>query len=237
MAGRARSCDGGAACLNTCVMNTDDLGAAEAAVTEALTALRTALTRYRKAGGQPPALLHARAAPKMRDDAFGAARVFPTREALMTALVAEGGIGAEVGVQHGHFSRFLLDTVRPGRLHLFDMSDHLLRADIRNDPRTTLHLGDSSTQLARCPDRGFDWIYIDGDHSYPGVVKDARQALHKVKPGGLLIFNDYTLWSPGEAMSYGVIPCVNALVNDGLDVAGVALSPTGYFDVALKAPA
>lgn len=215
---------------------TSEIEQAEAEVQQALEHLRQKLTRYKQIARKPPLFLHDKPAPTLRSDAFGQGRIYAGRHQMMAAL-ARGDTGAEVGVQAGVFSRFLLDDIQPKVLHLFDMSDKWLRDDVRNDPRTTLHLGDSSTQLGKQPDASFDWIYIDGDHSYQGVMKDAKQALLKIKPGGLLVFNDYTLWSPGEAMSYGVMACVNGLVNDGLDVLGVALTETGYFDIALKAPA
>ncbi|MEP1539127.1 MAG: class I SAM-dependent methyltransferase [Paracoccaceae bacterium] len=213
----------------------DEISKAEAEVNAALTNLRKALRGYRQAAGRPPLFLHEKVAPKLRPEGLTEARVFASRHDMMTALVSSG-MGGEVGVQRGDFSRFLLDSIGPEKLHLFDLSDRWLRADVRDDPRCELHLGDSANQLARQPNHSFDWLYIDGDHSYKGVHRDALVALQKIKPGGTLIFNDYTIWSPGEAIPYGVIPCVNELVDDGLDMIGVALTHNGYFDVALRAP-
>lgn len=213
----------------------DRIKEAEAEALAALEVFREKLTAYKRLAKRPPLFLHEKRPPELRAGALEGAQVFATRHALMRALVA-GGSGGEIGVQAGDFSRFMLDELRPEKLHLFDMSDRWLRADVRDDPRTELHLGDSSALLARQPDRSFDWLYIDGDHSYDGVHRDAEAALRKIRPGGLLVFNDYTMWSPGEAIPYGVVACVNELVNDGLDMLGVALTPTGYLDVALRAP-
>lgn len=173
----------------------------------------------------------------MRPDAFAGARVFAEREAMMQAVAGQGGIGAELGVQNGHFSRFLLDKLAPKTLHLFDLAMDPIRKDVKDDPRVMLHPGDSSSRLAALKDVVFDWIYIDGDHSRAGANRDARAALERIKPGGMLVFNDYTPWSVGEAMPYGVIPVVNRLVNEGLQFEAIALTPTGYFDVTLRAPA
>lgn len=214
----------------------DRIEAAEAEVLTALETLREKLTAYKTLAKRPPLFLQEKRAPELRPEALEGARVFATRHAMMQVLV-RGGTGGEVGVQAGDFSRFLLDALAPDKLHLFDMSDRWLRADVRTDPRTELHLGDSAAQLGRRPDRSFDWLYIDGDHSYDGVRRDAEAALRKIRPGGILVFNDYTMWSPGEAIPYGVVACVNELVNDGLDMLGVALTQTGYLDVALRAPA
>lgn len=40
------------------------------------------------------------------------------------------------------------------------------------------------------PDGAFDFVYIDGDHSYEGVVKDIQNYKSKVKPGGVMAFHD-----------------------------------------------
>jgi SAM-dependent methyltransferase len=208
----------------------------EQARDEAMSALehfRQALTRYKQAAGEPPLFLLEKPAPELPQAALGACRVYATRHAMMRDLV-RGGTGGEVGVQHGHFSRFLLDEIAPEHLHLFDMSDRMLRPDVRNDPRVVLHVGDSSKRLDHLPAASFDWIYIDGDHSYAGVCRDTVVAKRKLRPEGLLIFNDYTPWSPGEAMSYGVMACVNETVRDGWQMVGLALTSNGYFDVALR---
>ncbi len=57
--------------------------------------------------------------------------------------------------------------------------------------------------LAQFPDEHFDWIYIDGDHSYEGASRDARVAATKVKPGGHLVFNDFAHADPYLG-AYGV---------------------------------
>ena len=36
-----------------------------------------------------------------------------------------------------------------------------------------------------------DWIYIDGDHSYPQTKKDLNNSLKVVKSGGHIIGDDY----------------------------------------------
>lgn len=214
----------------------DAIDAAEAEVQDALDNFRRTLTRYKKLAKRPPYFLHEKRPPELRPEALAGTKVFANRHAMMRGLVAGGGTGGEVGVQAGDFSRFILDELRPEKLHLFDLSDRWLRDDVREDPKTELHLGNSSSQLNRQPNRSFDWLYIDGDHSYKGVRRDAEAALKKIKPGGVLVFNDYTMWSPGEAVPYGVVACVNELVNEGLDMLGVALTHTGYLDVALQAP-
>ena len=206
------------------------------AVLDRLLELQDAIRAFRRGTGKPPAFLRDGIAPRMRDDAFVGSRVFADREAMMAAMVPAGGIGAELGVQNGHFSRFLLDRLAPTALHLFDLAVDPIRDDVRSDKRVHLHAGDSSSSLAALKPLQFDWIYIDGDHSETGASKDAEAARARIRPGGLVVFNDYTPWSIAEAMPYGVIPVANRVVNDGFAFVAVALSPWGYFDVMLRAP-
>ena len=160
-------------------------------------------------------------------------QLYANRFQMMRDL-AVAGRGAEVGVQTGNFSRFLLDEIKATHLFLYDLNTDLTRQDVLDDPRTTMLVGDSSANLAKAEDRSFDWIYIDGDHRHAGVRKDITVARQKIKLDGLLIFNNYTPWSVGEVMPYGVMAPVNDLINEGYPVAGVALAPHGYFDIAVR---
>ena len=54
----------------------------------------------------------------------------------------------------------------------------------RHETTTVAYLGSSAE-----PD--FDWIYVDADHGYEAVVADIARAKGRVKPGGLLVFNDF----------------------------------------------
>lgn len=215
------------------VDTTPELERLSKAALDKLHQFRAALRDYKRAAKAPPQFLHDKIPVKMRADAFKTCQVFADRYAMMRTL-ATGAAGAEVGVQAGNFSQFMLKDLPVNPLHLLDLSINQIRQDVRDNPRVRLHGGDSSTNLRKLGQATLDWAYIDGDHSYQGALKDARAALHVVKPGGILFFNDYTMWSPGEAMAYGVVAVVNALVNEGHDMLAIALSPTGYFDVALR---
>ena len=57
--------------------------------------------------------------------------------------------------------------------------------------------------LSGFPDAHFDWIYVDADHSYEGLLRDANAAATKVKPGGFLVFNDFAHADPFLG-AYGV---------------------------------
>jgi hypothetical protein len=101
--------------------------------------------------------------------------------------------------------------------------------------RMVIRQGDGAEELSKLPDASIDLIYIDGSHSYDNVMRDGDAARKKVKPGGLLIFNDYIIWSHLEKVWYGVIPVVNELViNGGGKVVAFALHPNMYADIAIQ---
>ena len=89
-------------------------------------------------------------------------------------------------------------------------------------PNVELHEGLSDRVLCAFPDHYFDWVYIDAGHHYEAVRSDATNAAHKVKPDGLLIFNDYIIWSHLEGCAYGVVTVVNEMCrNEGWEMRGL----------------
>jgi hypothetical protein len=120
-------------------------------------------------------------------------------------------------------------------LHIFERDVKRL-GPVKDDERVTVHGGDSSTQMALVPDEFFDTIYIDGDHSLEGVARDATIAARKVRHGGLIIFNDFTLWSVIEEAPYGICHAVGDLLGEGFHIVGFAFQFQGYPDIALRRP-
>lgn len=49
-------------------------------------------------------------------------------------------------------------------------------------------------------DELLNYIFIDGDHSYDGVLKDLENFYSKVKPGGIFAGHDYSLKSVRDAL-------------------------------------
>lgn len=58
----------------------------------------------------------------------------------------------------------------------------------------------------------YDFIYIDGDHTAFGVMKDAINAFNALKVGGILAFDDYQ-WSEGKGNFYEPRPAIDAFWN------------------------
>lgn len=140
-------------------------------------------------------------------------------------LLPKHGAGAEIGVWKGDYSARLLSTVRPRTLHLVDpwmVADDDDRAaaawygagkvkqrdmdQIHGSVQkrfagalkagtVKIHRMGSEQALAGVADASLDFVYIDGDHSYEGVVADLAVADRVVRPGGFICCDDYLLGS------------------------------------------
>jgi len=81
----------------------------------------------------------------------------------------------------------------PTREIRFDHNINLCQAQGRVEKR---HAG-SETVLHRLEKSSFDLIYVDGAHEAPAVLFDAMLSWDLLKPGGLLVFDDYQ-WQPNR---------------------------------------
>jgi Methyltransferase domain len=187
------------------------------------------------------------------------AKLYARREDLIAelALPAHPCI-CEVGVALGTFSKHLIQTLRPSSFHGLDLfmlhlqaelwgqktSDVLLgmthadfyRHTMKDQPAVvSVREGPSQETLAQYPDEYFDMIYVDADHTYAGVKADAELAARKVKPAGVLVFNDYLFFDPLLNAEYGVVPVVNEMVaHQGWKVIGFALQKHMFCDIAIR---
>jgi predicted O-methyltransferase YrrM len=177
-------------------------------------------------------------APQLREEHLQDCIVVPERTALLKRL-PKGGIVAEVGTLQGEFAREILRIVEPRELHLIDLEIHPRVREMADDPLLRdclrVHHRDSVQALKSFPDRMFDWIYIDAQHHYEEVKQDIAAARDKVKPDGLLVFNDYTVWSYVELAPYGIVAAVNELcLEDNWKIVYLALPSHMYCDVAVQ---
>ena len=178
-------------------------------------------------------------APELPAAKLTGCEVLPNRFAILDRL-PKGSVVAEVGVDKGDFSQEILTRCQPERLHLFDMdmtrltNPAVLGAIAQRGSTVKTHAGDSSTNMNKVPDGYFDVIYIDGDHAYAGVKRDIEAAVPKLKPQGVLIFNDYTVWSATSMFHCGVARAVHEFCRDNpWKFRYIALQTMMYNDVML----
>jgi predicted O-methyltransferase YrrM len=186
-------------------------------------------------------------APLLEECHLEQCRVVPDRITLLRYLPT-GGTVVEVGTQHGFFAEEILNITHPDKLHLIDLDFAPLQRNwerpqkaqylqLRDAGVVELNPGDSSRVLESFPDEYFNWMYIDAAHDYEGVRRDIEAGARALKPGGLMIFNDYTNWSVVELESYGVTRAVNEFcVTHRWSVSFLALHSLGYYDIAIRKP-
>jgi hypothetical protein len=125
------------------------------------------------------------------------------------------GVCAEVGVWKGDFSHRILQFCRPRELHLVDPwhfapqfpdrwyggavaqsqqeMDAIMASVVQRfseSQAVQVHRGKSCDVALAFQDGYFDWVYIDGDHSYKAVLSDLEAWYPKVRPGGYLALDD-----------------------------------------------
>ena len=158
------------------------------------------------------------------------------------AFAPGGGSVVEIGAFEGGSACFLAGGIArrgTGRLHSIDphlgappwigLAPHKRTfkafqraiAECGLEPWVASHLGDSSSLAAVWPGEPIDAVFIDGDHSFLGALGDFECWAPKVKPGGLVLFDDVagTLSELDEAV--GLVKSLRSVAYLG-SVGGIA---------------
>lgn len=154
-------------------------------------------------------------------------------------LVPENSTCAEIGVWLATFSQMILDNTNPSKLYLIDpYSFHKgdpprvtiaksqegmnwiyfrLIEDFKDENRTQFIRKKSQDAYVQFDDEYFDWIYVDGDHSYQAVKLDLQLYLPKIKVGGLIIGDDWE-WEGNRPIKKAVEEFLNDNNNVELEI-------------------
>lgn len=149
------------------------------------------------------------------------------RRDLWRLLANKQGSAAEIGVAEGYFSADMLSwPINLPTLYMVDRwrcvpdqkgdasnsqewhDKNFAAACARVAPfgeRAVILRGDSVQMAKRVPDHSLLLCYIDGDHSFNGVMDDYDAWLPKVKRGGYMAFHDY------QNRNYGVQQAVDMI--------------------------
>lgn len=178
------------------------------------------------------------------------AKLLQNREAPLK-LLPKGGIAAEIGVAYGEFFRKILENMQPAEFYAVDMfvqkeglwggkefiqykDGHLgwyknEFSDLIDKGILKMKQGLSWEVLASFPDNYFDYIYLDAAHDYASVKKDITQIIKKIKPGGMIQFNDYYLKCPG------VIAAANEMIKETCSkILYYCIYPDGNADIVVQ---
>lgn len=167
-------------------------------------------------------------------------RVVENRYRLLEHLPKDA-VCCEVGIANGDFSEQILAKTAPRKLHLVEFSERFVRgaeqrfADPIEKGSVAIHHGDSARELAKFPDAYFDWMYIDANHTYEFVQRELEISRLKLKPGGVIILNDYICYDHVYRTEYGVVEAVNQFcVRYDYELIYFAFHPLMYCDVAIR---
>lgn len=142
--------------------------------------------------------------------------------------INEGDVCVEVGVWKGDLSAEILNH-NPARLHLVDPWAHQdyiamwysapqermdqIFSEVEErftlEGRVTIHR-EFSTEVF-FPNDYFDWVYIDGNHTYEQVTKDLEFYFPLVKFGGKLCGDEYN-WTGPDCLK-GPKPAVDEFIS------------------------
>ena len=158
-------------------------------------------------------------------------KVVLDRFSLLKDFLPKNSVCAEVGIANGDFSEIIFNINQPRKLHLIELSTEyvdICKNRFKNqiaENNISVHKGFSYKVLKTFPDKYFDWIYIDGDHSYDTVKKDLLISKNKIKDDGLIMLDDYVSFSYQEMLQYGVVHAVNEFCcEENFEILGLSIS-------------
>jgi len=182
-------------------------------------------------------------------------RVLGDRMRALELMAPRNGSIVEIGTLTGTLRRWMLSHLTPTRMDIMDIEPKSItkcnkeHAALVELGKMRCHLGDSKQLISAMPDDSVDLMYVDGDHDYPGVCGDLEAARTKVKPGGLLVLNDYYVFEtmflgipvgqPRGARwgTYGVIHAANEFIlRYKWELVYMTLHPRNEPDLAIRRP-
>lgn len=157
------------------------------------------------------------------------------REKLPHLLNRESLIGAEIGVEEGFFSEYLLKTGLFKTLYSIDPWPNRFPGVFINGEDLVIDSNEETYAKAReklekyeaseiirksseeaskaFEDESLDFVFLDGDHTYEGVKLDLQCWYDKVKKGGIFSGHDYMDYvmdcEGGITSHFGVRSAVN----------------------------
>lgn len=101
-----------------------------------------------------------------------------------------------------------------------------------HDSRVKVVRNQSYKAIMETPDGYFDVMYIDANHTYDYVLRDMLEARPKLRPGGIMLLNDFYEGPDGFEANLGVMSAVNSFMKR-YDYYYIAMTHGPWGDVAL----
>ena len=127
-----------------------------------------------------------------------------SKRRFLLERMPKNSICAEIGVYEGDFSEQILKVANPKKLILIDpwfkedsseekryqkVIDRF-QFEIKNG-KVEVYRSVSHDVIEKFEDDYFDWIYLDGGHSYDNLKEQFSDYFSKVKVGGFITGDDY----------------------------------------------
>jgi predicted O-methyltransferase YrrM len=161
-------------------------------------------------------------APESLDRQVGQVRLDEEVQIGLTVQALEARRIFEIGTFEGGTTRFLADKAGEGaEVFTLDFpqgaevawaSRAQIGAKFRGlavESRITQLFGDSLKFDFSPYERSIDLVFVDAAHDYPHGLADSRTALRLVKPGGVVLWHDFTPYFPG--LVHGIIEATAGL--------------------------
>ena len=110
----------------------------------------------------------------------------------------------EIGVFEGETSVKMIEALPQGGYYAgIDINDHRKHKLERSGVAVDFILGESIKVIKGMPSEHFDFIFVDGDHSWANILPEFKEIEHVIAKGGVIAYHD-TLHIPdvSELMLY-----------------------------------
>lgn len=121
-------------------------------------------------------------------------------EGVAVEIGSLDGFSAHIILKHSELQLTAIDPIIPDSMEpsLIGNADMILENTKEYGERFTF-IQDYSYNVSSSFTYPLDFLFIDGDHSYDGCLKDFHQWAPKVKVGGILAMHDSRMGRPGGA--------------------------------------
>ena len=97
----------------------------------------------------------------------------------------------EIGVFEGETSVKMIEALPIGGKYTgIDINDYRKLDFNKAGKGWNFILGESINVLANMPEHHFDFIFVDGDHSWENILPEFKEIERVIKPGGVIAYHD-----------------------------------------------